>query len=858
MRSKSVCLIGSLVILAGADAARCADVFLSRAGEDWKYKDDGSNLGTIWRSPFFNDSDWAIGTAQLGYGDGDEETVVSYGPDPSNKYITTYFRRSFTVDDRSIFSGLQVLLLRDDGAIVYLNGAVIFRSNMPTGIASYTTPASSVVSGSDESTWYSAIVPLGPLLNGMNVLAVEIHQSDAQSSDISFDLQLVGQTTSPDLVNAGSTWRYLDNGSNQGTTWRGTSFDDSGWPSGAAQLGYGDGDEATVVSYGPSASNKHITTYFRRVINVSNPLDFGTNLTLSVLRDDGAVVYLNGTEVFRDGLPEGNVQYNTPANQVVGYELESRFVQTLVPSSLLVAGPNVVAAEIHQSDPASSDLSFDLSLAATPLVNPTVTRGPYLQCASPTSMVVRWRTSVPTDSLVQCGTTLGNFTWTFQKPGATTEHEVTMTGMMPDKKYFYTVGSTSGIQAGNTLDHFFVTPPAAGAPKPTRVWVLGDSGRANSGQLAVRDAYYAFTEQTHTDLWIMLGDNAYLDGTDGQYQSAVFNVYHTLLRKSVLWPALGNHDTHSADSPTLSGVYFDIFTLPKNGESGGTPSGTEAYYSFDHGDIHFIVLDSDDSPRAPTEAMLTWLTQDLASADKTWIIAFWHHPPYSKGGHDSDNASDSGGRMRDMRENALPILEAGGVDLVMTGHSHSYERSYLLDGHYGTSNTLVPSMVINGGNGRFLGDGGYVKPTARPSGHEGTVYVVAGSSSEATGGSFNHPAMFISMSALGSVVLDIDGGRLEAKFLGSTGAVQDCFTIFKGAPAARGDMNCDGGLNLQDVEPFIAALLGLPQNDGSEEAGESPDPLQCSSSSADLNGDMEINGLDIEWMLSELLQGECP
>jgi hypothetical protein len=857
MRSKSVCLIEGLVILACADAARSADVILSRAGEDWKYKDDGSNLGTIWRSPFFNDSDWAIGTAQLGYGDGDEETVVSYGPDPSNKYITTYFRRSFTVDDRSIFTGLQVLLLRDDGAIVYLNGAVILRSNMPTGIATYTTPATSVVSGSDESTWYSAIVPLGPLLNGMNVLAVEIHQSDAQSSDISFDLQLVGQTTAPDLINAGSTWRYLDNGSNQGTAWRETEFNDSTWASGPAQLGYGDGDEATIVSYGSSASNKHITTYFRRAINVSNPLDFGANLTLSVLRDDGAIVYLNGTEVFRDGLPNGNVQYNTPANQVVGYELENRFVQTLVPASLLVPGTNVIAAEIHQSDPASSDLSFDLSLVAAPLVNPTVTRGPYLQSASPTSMVVRWRTNVPTDSLVQCGTTLGDFTWTFQKPGATTDHEVTMTGMMPVNKYFYTVGSTSGIQAGNTLDHYFVTPPTAETQKPSRIWVLGDSGYANSSQTAVRDAYYAFTEGTHTDLWIMLGDNAYIDGTDAQYQTALFNSYASLLRKSVLWPALGNHDTHSCDSPTSSGVYFDIFTLPKNGECGGTASGTEAYFSFDHADIHFIVLDSDDSPRAPTGAMLTWLAADLAATDKTWIIAFWHHPPYSKGGHNSDNASDSGGRMRDMRENALPILEAGGVDLVMTGHSHSYERSYLLDGHYGTSNTLVPSMVIDGGDGRFRGDGGYVKPTARPNGHEGTVYVVAGSSSQATGGSFDHPAMYISMSALGSVVLDIDGGRLEAKFLGATGAVHDCFTIFKGRPESKGDLNCDGAMNLEDIGPFTAALLATLSSDEPED-GENDTELPCPQSTADLNGDGLINGLDIEVMTGELLKGLCP
>lgn len=828
----------------------CAQFALVPAGATWKYLDNGTNLGGTWRSRFFDDSGWASGPAQLGYGDGDEATTVSYGPDASNKYITTYFRRTIVVEDPSVYTGLQLSLLRDDGAIVYLNGSIVFRSNMPTGVNTYLTPAASVVSGSDESAWYSVVVPLGLLLAGTNVLAVEIHQSDAQSSDISFDLQLNGQLTVPDLVNTGATWRYLDNGSNQGTAWRAIGFNDSAWASGPAQLGYGDGDEATVVSYGPNSSNKYIATYFRRSFNVLNPLDFGTDLLLSVLRDDGAVVYLNGTEVFRDGLPDGNVLFNTPANQVVGYELENRYVQTIVPASLLVAGTNVIAAEVHQSDPSSSDISFDLSLVAAPLVIPTVTRGPYLQSASPTSTIVRWRTSVPTDSFVQCGTTLGNYPWSFHKAIPTTDHEVTMTGMMPDKKYYYTVGSSLTVQAGNTSEHYFVTPPTRGTVKPTRVWVLGDSGTANSNQAAVRNAYYAYTGTTHTDLWVMLGDNAYIDGTDAQYQSGLFNPFSSMLRKSVLWPAIGNHDSHSADSPSSSGVYFDIFTLPKNGECGGAPSGTEAYYSFDHANIHFIVLDSDDSNRAPVGPMLNWLQDDLSSTDQEWIIAFWHHPPYSKGGHDSDNPSDSEGRMRDMRQNALPILEAGGVDLVMTGHSHSYERSYLLDGHYGTSNTLVPAMVIDGGDGRFRGDGAYVKPTARPNGHEGTVYVVAGCASEATGGPLNHPAMYLSMSTLGSLVLDINGGRLDARLLGSTGAIQDCFTIFKGTPSTPGDMNCDGALNLQDIPPFTAALLGTIN----------PGDLQipCPESSADLNDDGLVNGLDIDSMAGELLKELCP
>src|SRR4029450_1136767 len=120
-----------------------------------------------------------------------------------------------------------------------------------------------------------------------------------------------------------------------------------------------------------------------------------------------------------------------------------------------------------------------------------------------------------------------------------------------------------------------------------------------------------------------------------------------------------------ADSPTQTGPYYDIFTLPRNAEAGGVASGTEAYYSFDYGNIHFICLDSFDTPRSATGAMAQWLQRDLADTTQDGIIAFWHHPPYSKGSHDSDTQTP----LIEMRQNFLPILEAGGVDLVLSGHS---------------------------------------------------------------------------------------------------------------------------------------------------------------------------------------------
>src|SRR5258705_10819606 len=114
-------------------------------------------------------------------------------------------------------------------------------------------------------------------------------------------------------VNTGALWKYHDNGSNQGTAWRATNFNDASWATGNAELGYGDGDEATVVSYGSNASNKYVTTYFRKSFTVSNPSDY-LSMTLDLIRDDGAVIYINGTEVYRNNMPTGTISYTTFAS----------------------------------------------------------------------------------------------------------------------------------------------------------------------------------------------------------------------------------------------------------------------------------------------------------------------------------------------------------------------------------------------------------------------------------------------------------------------------------------------------------------------------------------------------------------
>ncbi|MGI8967144.1 MAG: metallophosphoesterase [Limisphaerales bacterium] len=408
-----------------------------------------------------------------------------------------------------------------------------------------------------------------------------------------------------------------------------------------------------------------------------------------------------------------------------------------------------------------------------------IIRGPYLQTGTSSNIVVRWRTAETNWGVVYYGLKKSNLDLKATTAGQHTEHIILVSDLQPETKYFYAIGTTNSIFASAGTNEFFTSPPG-GSTKSTRVWVIGDSGTAKPEQFSVRDAYYKFTEDRRTDLWFMLGDNAYTHGLDKEYQKAMFEVYSNLFVKSVCWPTLGNHDGRSANSQTQSGVYYDIFSLPTQGQAGGEMSGTEAYYSYNYANIHFVCLNTHDMDRSTNGVMLSWLKKDLAANHLDWTIAYFHHPPYTKGSHDSDAKSGENIDLTEVRENILPIMEAGGVDLVLCGHSHDYERSFLLDGHYGYSETLTDANKKNKGNGREEEDGAYRKPTLGSAPHEGMVYVVAGSSGKITGGSLDHPAMYLSTNSLGSVVLDIKGPRLDLTFINEKGKKLDHFTILKG------------------------------------------------------------------------------
>jgi 3',5'-cyclic AMP phosphodiesterase CpdA len=157
-------------------------------------------------------------------------------------------------------------------------------------------------------------------------------------------------------------------------------------------------------------------------------------------------------------------------------------------------------------------------------------------------------------------------------------------------------------------------------------------------------------------------------------------------------------------------------------------------------------------------------------------VTLLHHPPYTKGSHNSDNKWDSGGRLIEVRENILPLLESAGVDLVLSGHSHLYERSDLINCHYGLSTSFKTDYVRLKSNSSE-----YKKQNAGLTAYNGTIYTVLGSSSKVDNGPLDHPAMPHALKEAGSLVIDINQARLNAYFINQDGKIKDHFEITKGA-----------------------------------------------------------------------------
>ena len=430
----------------------------------------------------------------------------------------------------------------------------------------------------------------------------------------------------------------------------------------------------------------------------------------------------------------------------------------------------------------------------------TIIRGPYLQSPTENSITIMWRTDVPSNSTAWFGQNQQQLAQTATGNSNTTEHTVLITGLTPNTKYYYAVGSQS-IYGGNTLSHYFYTNPVIGSQDSLRVWAIGDFGKGNAGQIAVKNSFLSWNSQNKTDVWLWLGDNAYNDGKDSDYQSKVFGLagFSDIFSFMPFWPSPGNHDYNEVwqESAFLGipysnipledheGPYYNIVDVPTQAEAGGFPSNLEVFYSFDYANVHFLSLNSEVYDFAQTgtgiNRMINYINDDLSQNQQDFTIAYFHQPPYSKGSHDSDDLYED--VMRTMREEIIPVLESHDVDLIVCGHSHVYERSFLIKNHYGKSDTWDPAQhLVNGTNGNFSAGNAYIKDKYNQQ-NDGAVYVVCGhSGSENSDGTMDHPVFCYDdngAGVMGSFVIDIYRNRLDGKYLRSNGTIQDYFTILK-------------------------------------------------------------------------------
>lgn len=275
----------------------------------------------------------------------------------------------------------------------------------------------------------------------------------------------------------------------------------------------------------------------------------------------------------------------------------------------------------------------------------TIKRAPYLQQVTADSAMIGWVTAKdgpPQHVELASAVAAAEPDAAITRSASEVQMWSALSGLAPDTITCYTVADETGALVERTG---FRTAPLATSTEPVRFLAFGDSGGGGSDQ-------HALLEQMYTvpyDLMIHTGDLAYDNGTIAQIESTVFGVYADLLRNIPFFPAAGNHDTE-----TMSGAPFrGVWSLPT--------ASTNKYYSYDWGRVHFVALDTE----AGYATQAKWLEQDLASTSLPWKIVYFHRPPYSSGEHGSDLS---------LRAAWAPIFERHGVQLVLAGHDHDYER----------------------------------------------------------------------------------------------------------------------------------------------------------------------------------------
>jgi hypothetical protein len=472
------------------------------------------------------------------------------------------------------------------------------------------------------------------------------------------------------LVRVSDPWRCFKGTNAPAVAWQQVDFDDSAWFVGIGSFGVGQlYDPDVFLSDMPS---HYLAAYFRNRFTLSDPASVKW-LLLRIDYDDGFVAYLNGTEIARRGFaPGATVSFNTPA--VPAGRSWGEEINLTAFTNLLIAGDNVLAIELHNSslqDPSAA-------LAAELVAN--FARGPFVQNVLSDRAQVIWKTPVPADTKLDWGTN-GALVNVVVDTNLVITHVVTLTNLSADSAYSYRVSSSDGGEPVTSAVESFHTLKASG---PVRFVVLGDSGGDTVGQYQIAQVI----KETAPDLVLHVGDVIYPSFETNRADLRCLSVYQPHMKSTPYFFAFGNHDLYSGDSG-----FLETFYLPTN-----SATGTEHFYSFDHGDVHFCALFV---PQRAQDALYPnyyldtgtaqyrWLTNDLATSAKPWKILFFHIPVNTSGPHRFDSNGGVYDRL-DLQRILLPIARQYGVQLILNGHDHAFERFEPMNGVH---------VVVTGGGG---------------------------------------------------------------------------------------------------------------------------------------------------------------
>jgi len=459
------------------------------------------------------------------------------------------------------------------------------------------------------------------------------------------------------LVRVGETWRFfkgVTEASAPATAWRQLGFEDSQWLEGRAGFTSSNyGYEATDL---PDMPSKYLSVYLRKRFVLADPAKVKW-LVLRVDYEDGFVAFLNGTEIARRGLPgalDTPVPYDTPAAHHPSGWAEEIDVGAFIPC--LQAGENVLAIQAHKAS-----LQVD-PFVITPELLANFTRGPLVGDAAADHLQILWKTPVAADTVVDFGLTpeLG---LTIRGATRATSHAVTLTNLAPGTTYYYRVSSSDEGRTATVPVETFRTLKASG---PIRFVVFGDSGTGVADQFELADVI----RRQNPELVLHTGDIVYPALTSGLIDLRCFSPFGAHMRSTPYYFTAGNHDLRFDNTPT---AYLDAFCLPTN-----SVTGNARYYSFDHGDAHFVVLYQ---PLLYFYTMTVgdphyqWLTNDLATSTKPWKFLMFHVAFNTSSYHRNDDYNRNGLPDRtELKELILPVAQRYGVQLIFTGHEHNFER----------------------------------------------------------------------------------------------------------------------------------------------------------------------------------------